>query len=37
MFGSDDDEIVALGKKLLLEVVCYLDFQADTEFLAIID
>ena len=37
MFGGDDDKVVALGQELLLEVVCYLDFQANTEFITVIN
>ena len=34
MFRGNDDKVVTLRKKLLLEVVCYFDFQSDTEFLS---
>ena len=36
MFGSNDDKVVALRKKFLLEVVCNLDFQTDSEFLSVV-
>ena len=36
MLGSNDGKVIALRKKLLLEVVCNLDFQADTEFLPVV-
>ena len=36
MFRSNDDKVVTLRKKLLFEVVCYFDFQSDTEFLSVV-
>ena len=34
--GSNDDKVVTLRKKLLFEVVCYFDFQSDSEFLSVV-
>ena len=36
VFGSDDDKVITLGQEFLLEVVCYFDFQSDTEFLSVV-
>ena len=36
MFRGNDDKVVALGQEFLLEVVCNLDFQSDTEFLSVV-